>query len=378
MDEASTKSPSHVRGVLQIIAVALVLLLGVIALNWPITFANATPTPHATTQTTGAQTGSATSSAVADVAEKANPAVVTITNYQPLRNPFTGEAESGSAQPYGVGSGYIIDAQGHVVTNWHVIQGGTAFTVRLYDGSTLDATVVGYDQFQDVAVLQLDLSNGQEVPGVLSFGDSNTVRAGDEVVAIGTPYGEYPNYVTSGTVGAVDRALNAGDGYALPNLIQHSAPIYEGNSGGPLLNMNGEVIGMNVAKATQTSRLGLNIDDQGGIGFAIESNAIKGLVEEIITTGKVVRPYLGIDSRAIMSGQAIVGVQPGTPADEAGLRAGDVITGIDGQEIDNEHPFLNMLLFDHQPGDTVKLSVDRNGQEITITVTLGERPADTE
>jgi S1-C subfamily serine protease len=376
MNQDSTPEPSRFRGLIQTVAIAMVLMVGVVALNWPVTFSNASPSQGSTVTTAQDQTD-ALSADVADVAEKANPAVVTITNYQPLRNPFTGEAESSDVQPYGVGSGYIIDAEGHVVTNWHVIQGGTAFTVELSDGTQLDATLVGYDLFQDVAVLQLDLSDGQEVPGVVAFGDSDAVRPGDEVVAIGTPYGRYANTVTSGAVGAVDRALNAGDGYALPNLIQHSAPIYEGSSGGPLLNMDGEVIGMNVAKAAE-SRMRVDTDNQGGIGFAIASNAIKELVAEIIETGKATRPYLGIESRAIVGGQAIVAVEPDTPADVAGLRAGDIIIGIDGQEIDAGHPFLNMLLFDHQPGDEVELTVDRNGREITVDVTLGERPVETQ
>jgi S1-C subfamily serine protease len=391
MNRAAGSTPSRLRGVVQVVAIVAVLLLGVAALNWPITFATpSTPSaqvsqPAANTQSTSTASTSTSQNplrqngdqTVADVAAKANPAVVTVTNYQPPRNPFTGQAESGPAVPYGVGSGYIIDQAGHVVTNNHVVAGGTAFDVQFYDGTTVSATVVGTDVFQDVAVLQLDLKAGQAVPGVLSFGDSNTVRAGDEVIAIGTPYGEYANTVSSGTVGAVNRALDTGDGYALPNLIQHSAPIYEGNSGGPLLNMNGEVIGMNVAKATQ-SPMGLAGNDQTGIGFAIASDAVKDIVDQVIATGHASRPYLGVTSQQLRSGQGVVSVEADSPAATAGLEAGDVITALDGQEIDSTHPFLNMLIFDHKPGDKVELKVDRNGQEITLTVTLGERPAETQ
>jgi 2-alkenal reductase len=358
---------------LQLVAFVAALLIGVIALNWPITFATANPsTPAATSQPVAAQDQS-----TADVAAQANQAVVTITNYQPRPNPVTGDAGSGQAVPYGVGSGYIVDNAGHVVTNWHVVQGGTAFEVEFIDGTTVSADLVGSDRFQDVAVLQLDLASGQELPGVLSFGDSDTVRPGDDVIAIGSPYGEYLNSVSEGSVAAVGRALDTGDGYALPNLIQHSAPIYEGNSGGPLLNSEGQVIGMNVAKATQMLN-GASGNDQSGIGFAIASDAVKPLVEQIIANGKVSRAYLGISSRPLQGGQYVESVEADGPAATAGLEAGDVITGLDGQEVDARHPFLNILIFDHQPGDTVELTVDRDGEQLTVEVTLGERPADTQ
>jgi serine protease Do len=390
VNHASTRTPWRVRSLVQVVAIAAVLLLGVIALNWPITFAGANsppstaPTSQVTQSSTTTQNDSTTSTAnqtsdlsVADVAAKANPAVVAVTNLQPPRNPVTHQAESDQPVPYGVGSGYIIDEAGHVVTNNHVVAGGTAFEVRLYDGTTVSAELVGSDPFQDVAVLKLDLATGQKVPGTVSFGDSSTVRAGDQVVAIGDPFGDNPNTVSQGTVGAVDRSLDARDGYALPNLIQHSAPIYEGNSGGPLLNMAGEVIGMNVAKAVQpTSSLQQN--DQGGIGFAIESNAVKDIVDQLIKNGKVARPFLGITSQQSRDGQLVRSVDPSTPAATAGLQAGDVITSVDGQQIDEEHPFLNTLIFGHKPGDKVTLGVDRNGQSISVDVTLGERPAETQ
>lgn len=358
----------RLRDTLKILLVVAVLFGGIVALNWPITFATAqlgaTATPAAT--------ASAQDSTVADVAERVNPAVVTITNFQPPRNPFTGEPEGGAPIPYGKGSGYIIDAQGHVVTNSHVVEGGTAFEVEYADGTTVSAKLIGQDPFQDVAVLQIELKEGETVPGVVTLGDSSTVRPGDHVIAIGSPYGEFINTVSDGTVGAVHRALDTGY-YRLPNLIQHSAPIYEGNSGGPLLNMNGEVIGMNVAKAVRTS---LGGSEDTGIGFAIEINAVKEIVDQILQNGKVIRPYLGIVGQPIEGGHAVTQVEPGTPADKAGLQAGDVITSVDGTRIDERNPFLNLLIFNHQPGDTVTLGVFRNGREFTVSVTLGERPAD--
>ncbi len=365
--ESSPRS-RRLRNTLKTLLVVALLLGGIVALNWPITFA----TVHLGATAAPVATPSAQDSSVADVAERVNPAVVTITNYQLPRNPFTGEPEGGALIPYGRGSGYIIDAQGHVVTNSHVVEGGSAFDVEFANGTTVDAKLIGQDPFQDVAVLQLDLKAGQTVPGTVTLGDSDTVRPGDHVIAIGSPYGEFTNTVSDGTVGAVHRSLDTGY-YRLPNLIQHSAPIYEGNSGGPLLNMQGDVIGMNVAKAVRTS---LGRSEDTGIGFAIEINAVKEIVNQILQHGKVLRPYLGIVGQPVEGGHAISEVEPGTPADQAGLQAGDVITSVDGTRIDERNPFLNLLIFNHKPGDTVELGVFRNGRELTVSVTLGERPAD--
>jgi len=384
MDTTHPESPDHAhsrRGAFKLAALLAVLLMALVAVNAPVTFAG---TSGATaTISAAAQTSNSTNSSIADVAAKANPATVTVLNLQQINQsgPFgdNGNGGNGSSNgdvvPVGSGSGYIVDEQGHVVTNAHVVAGGADFQVQLYDGTTIDATLVGADEYQDVAVLQLDLASGQTVPGTVSFGDSDAVRAGDTVVAIGSPFGEYTNTVTSGIVNAVDRSLDTGSGYMLPNLVQHDADIYPGNSGGPLLNMAGEVIGMNVAKAINTTAsFG---SEETNIGFAIESNAIKSLVDQIITTGKVARPYLGIRTQPTMQGQGVMSVETGGPADTAGLQAGDLITGIDGQEIDIDHPFINQLIFDHQPGDTVSLTVERNGGEVTVSVTLGERPAET-
>jgi S1-C subfamily serine protease len=380
MDATAVRSPQHRRisGLVQTVAIVAVILLAIVALNWPITFARvATSTPSASNAQLLAQeddSSSSTDADVADVAAEANPAVVTITNYRHLINPDTGEEESGAPVAYGVGSGYIIDAAGHVVTNNHVTERGAAFEVQFYDGTTVDATLVGSDPFQDVAVLQLDLEDGQTVPGTVSFGDSDSVRAGDHVIAIGSPYGEFLNSVSDGSVSAVDRSLDTELGYPLINLIQHSAPIYEGNSGGPLLNMAGEVIGMNVAKVTESSR-GLPISDQEGIGFAIASDAVKSIVDQIIEKGTVARSYLGIVNNQSTGEVVIESIVTDGPADQAGMKAGDIITEIDGQEINQSHSFLNILMFDHKPGDTVEITVLRDGEERTLTATLGERPA---
>lgn len=347
------------------------LLLMLVALNAPITFASGASAPAHVSSVAQEQNTTQVTGDAADVAADASPATVTVLNLQVQRDPFSSR-DSGELTPVGSGSGYIIDEAGHVVTNNHVVEGGVAFQVLLVDGTEIDAELVGSDSYQDVAVLQLDLADGQTVPATLSFGDSDDVRQGDEVIAIGTPYGEYTNSVTVGEVNGVNRDLDTGIGYHLPNLIQHDAAIYPGNSGGPLIDMNGDVIGMNVAKATDPT--GANADTQ--ISFAIASDAVEPIVDEIIANGEFARPYLGVRSQVTFDGQQIISVEPNGPAADAGLRAGDVITAMNGNEIDRDNQFVDQLIFGHQPGDTVTLSVTRGSDTMEIDVKLAERPAD--
>lgn len=324
----------------------------------------------------------ATSLSVAEVAEAANPAVVTVTNLQegvvgspgmrlPWEEQLPTNPDDGAIRPVGTGSGFIIDEEGHVVTNSHVVDGGDEFEVTFFDGTTAEAELVGADPYQDVAVLRIVLSEGQEVPGVLSFADSDNVKPGDEVVAIGNPYGEYANTVTSGIINGVERGLDTGIGYSLPNLLQHDAAIYPGNSGGPLLNMEGEVVGMNVAKAF--SQLQGPVFSEG-LNFAIDSNAIQEIATELIADGNYERAFLGIQAQTTAQGIGVVDVQADSPAAEAGLEVGDLIVGIDGEEIDEPNEGLDILLFDRRPGQVVELEVERDGETITLELTLGERP----
>ena len=393
MDTTTTKKSASRRGKLKITAVLAALLIGIFALNAPITMASSSTANRATTtlnQDSTTEVSNQTSNdAIANVAAKANPATVTVINLQQQSNPYSqsngsdngnGSSNGDNSQvvPVGSGSGYIIDEAGHVVTNNHVVEGGVAFQVTLMDGTTVDATLVGTDPYQDVAVLQLKLADGQKVPGTVKFGDSSTMKVGDTVIAIGTPYGEYANTVTAGIINATDRSLDTGEGYSLPNLIQHDAAIYPGNSGGPLLNTDGDVIGMNVAKAVDPSTGYQSSDDSTvNIDFAIESNAVKTIVDQIISTGTVARPYLGIRGQQTDQGQTVVSVEADGPAAKAGIEAGDVITEIDGKTIDANDTFINELIFNHQSGDTVTLTVVRNGETQQIKVTLGTRPADT-
>lgn len=331
---------------------------------------------------------------VADVYADVNPAVVTITTFVDASTlqqaqgqqsmpgmPGDGQMPGQEQAPgtnaaaddlveYAAGSGFIVSADGYVVTNNHVVEGAAAFKVRYADGTVKNATLVGSDPFQDVAVLRIDLSDGSSVPGTVAWGDSATMRPGDEVIAIGTPYGEFNNTVSDGMIGAVDGDLNSGGGYSLPNLIQHNAEIYPGNSGGPLLNLDGEVIGINVAKAY--GDVNSTIDE--GFNFAIESNAAKVIVDEIIATGSFARPYLGIQAQATEQGVQVMEIESGGPASNGGLQVGDIIVGVSGNTESDPSAALDAILFEKKPGDTVTLDVIRNGQSTTVDVTLGERP----
>ncbi|MGI8485198.1 MAG: S1C family serine protease [Thermomicrobiales bacterium] len=344
-----------------------------------------TTTPPAATAeaTINSATGS-TSFSVADVAQQANPAVVTIYTYGTPSSSTNSKSqlpsgnqgnssESSTPQELGAGSGWIFDAQGHVITNNHVVEGADSFVVQYADGTKVYATLVGTDTFQDVAVLQLNLKNGATVPGVATVGNSADMRAGDQVVAIGSPLGEFTNSVSEGIIGGLNRSLDTGSGYALGHLIQHDAPISPGNSGGPLLNMQGQVIGMNVAKVDYQQS---GQPSASGLGFAIDGNTVKGIVDQIISnSGNVVYPYFGVSSQELQDGTVQVAkVETGSPADTAGLQAGDVITQVDGKDVSTDSPLLNLLIA-HKPGDEVKLTIERNGQTQTISVTLGTRPS---
>ncbi|MGC4108530.1 MAG: trypsin-like peptidase domain-containing protein [Thermomicrobiales bacterium] len=375
--------------------IALSLALGVQQFN-PVAAQDAlTGTPTATITVNGTNTTSGEQTfSVADVAAKANNAVVTIYTYtsqqQTGTQQFPGGGQSGNGsqgndntqngndsttqngteQALGAGSGWIYDSAGHVITNNHVVEGADKFVVQFADGTQAEATLVGTDQFQDVAVLKL--ADGTKIPEVATVGDSSSMRAGDQVVAIGSPLGEFTNTVSEGIIGGLDRSLDTGEGYSLQNLIQHDAPISPGNSGGPLLNMEGQVIGMNVAKVEQTQTNGASAS---GLGFAIDGNTVKKTVDEIIKdNGNVAYPYLGIASQETPNGQEVMQVQADSPAAKAGLQQGDVITAVDGTTLDSSH-LLQDELFQHKVGDTVTLTVNRNGQTVTLTVTLGQRPS---
>lgn len=305
---------------------------------------------------------------VAEVAETANAAVVTVYTFiddggfgstfspmEPVRDALSNDDSSVEPTPLGAGSGWTFDEEGYAVTNVHVVQGADSFVVQYHDGSQVGATLVGTDAFQDVAVLELALEEGETVPGVSAISDSAAMRPGDEVVAIGSPLGEFTNSVSDGTIGGLDRSLDVGNGTALDNLIQHDAAIFPGNSGGPLLNMRCEVIGMNVAKVETAKNM--SEARASGLNFAIDGNTMVGIAEAIIVSdGSIAFPDLGVQTQWTQQGAVVAAVESDTPAAQAGIEEGDIFTTIDGVAIDGDNALLRALLR-RQPGNTVSIAV---------------------
>ncbi len=294
---------------------------------------------------------------------RVSPAVVTITNRQKQ-----GRATIPTAA--NAGSGLIIDARGNIVTNRHVIDGAELIEVTLLGGQTVAATLVGQDPVADIAVVRID---AKAIPGVATFGDSAQMRPGQRVVAIGSPK-LFETTITHGIISGTDRVIGS-----LEGMLQTDAAISPGNSGGPLVNANGEVIGINtiVLRGNEKAEK---------LGFAVPSNLAKRLAATLIADGKVTRPYLGVFSELLSPARAeelgaktprgayISDVTAGTPATQAGLRKGDVIVRFGTTVVDRPSP-LSVILLDFKPGQTVTLTINRGGTEQSVTVALIERPA---
>jgi putative serine protease PepD len=267
---------------------------------------------------------------------------------------------SGTAQ----GTGFVIDADGDIVTNHHVVEGATSIKVTFADGTTAEAKLVGSDATTDLAVIHVDVPSGELHP--LAFGDSSAVQVGDPVVAIGDPYG-LENTVTAGIISALDRTITSPNNHPIGGAIQTDAAINSGNSGGPLLDLSGHVIGVN---SQIESSSGGNI----GIGFAVPANTAKTVVSQLIADGKATHPYLGVKlgDSSDPAGAKVGEVASGSPADAGGLETGDVITAAGGTPVTSADQLIAALAGD-SPGDRVALRVVRGGSTRTVTVTLGSR-----
>ena len=279
---------------------------------------------------------------------------------------------SGSQQTQAEGTGYVYDKSGNIITADHVVDGATKITVRFKDGSTAKATLVGTDPSTDTAVIKVSVPSSKLTP--LQLADSSTVAPGEGVVAIGSPFG-YSESITAGIVSAVNRDITAPNGYSISNTIQTDAAINHGNSGGPLIDSSGKVVGTNVQIAVDSQNGG---SANAGVGFAVPSNTVKSVADALIAGKVVEHAYLGVtvgDSQS-GSGATIGTVRAGGPAAAAGLKSGDVITAIDDTPIIDANA-LTAAVGSHSPGDKLKITVTRGGSTLTITATLGTRPATT-
>jgi S1-C subfamily serine protease len=330
-------------------------------------------------------------SLIADIVEEVSPAVVTVVNEQRMQEVedffgddpeedefFEDEFESDPEQA-GIGSGFIYHEDGYIITNYHVVEGSDQITVIFSNDEEAEATLIGGDIFADVAVLSIDA----EVPAVVELGDSDALRPGEGVIAIGSALGDFTNTVTEGIVSALGRNLEIQAGFSMEDMIQHSASINPGNSGGPLLNLDGQVIGVNTA-VVRSAGFGMTVE---GMGFAIPSNTAHALAEQIIEDGGLERPYVGIvytplvtrdfrdEDWPVDNGVLVREIEAGTPAADAGIEVGDIITRVGGTEITNEHPLINEL-FKYGVGETIELEIYRpdTDEMLTLEVTLAARP----
>ncbi|MFZ1880494.1 MAG: trypsin-like peptidase domain-containing protein [Gaiellaceae bacterium] len=275
--------------------------------------------------------------------------------------PYGGGGGGGGTES-ATGTGFVYDGDGHIVTNEHVIDGASSVSVKLSDGSTWKATVVGSDTSSDLAVLRISAPASKLTP--LPLADSSAVQVGDGVVAIGNPFG-LDGTVTSGIISAVDREIAAPDETPIEGAIQTDAAINHGNSGGPLLNLEGKVIGV-------TAQIQSESGGNDGVGFAIPSNTVRSIADQLIATGKAQHALLGVNVKTALNGVAIASVESGSGANAAGLKVGDVITGVDGASVTTAER-LRAVIAAHAPGDKLSLALLRGGKTQTVTVTLGVR-----
>jgi S1-C subfamily serine protease len=320
-----------------------------------------------------------------EIYEQVAPGVVQI------NSSVTGTVPSGDQQA--LGSGFVVDKSGNIVTNFHVVEGAETIRVGFSNRDTVQARLVGSDPSTDIAVLRVDVNANALTP--VPFGNSARVEVGDQVVAIGNPFG-LDRTATAGIVSAVQRLITAPNQFTIDHVIQTDAPINKGNSGGPLLNTRGEVIGVN----TQIETGGISTGNVG-IGFAVPSNTVKNIVAQILRTGRVEHAHLGIQGHPITSeladsyrlpveeGVLVEAVTNGSGADRAGLRegetdvvvsgvtyilGGDIIVAADGKKVSSIEELRDAIAA-HKPGDKIKLEVYRDAKKTSVLVTLGRRPA---
>ena len=379
--------------VFAICAFLILLIVPTLACGTSRYLPQASPTPEKTPQTASVifQTDLLEEdNALTDIYELANPGVVAIWLFDDQ------DVQSG------LGSGWVYGGEGYIVTNYHVVEGADQYEVRFPSGYRAYGTLVGSDQQSDIAVLQVDVPGEELHP--LTLGDSAQLQVGQIVVAIGSPFG-LDNTMTTGIVSALGRAIRSGyssqeGGYfSTADVIQTDAALNIGNSGGPLLNLNGEVVGMNQSIST-TTYTGSGDPLNAGIGFAVSANMIHRVLPDLIETGQHEYPFLGISSIDNLSlqeiellglerftGAYVTSVVPGGPADKAGIHpgtqetaveglyaGGDLLVAIDGNPVQYFDELLAYLYTNKEPGDEIALTILRGSEQVDVTVTLGLRP----
>lgn len=309
--------------------------------------------------------------AITQSVRKVSPAVVTVVGVVPGQMTFFGPTGDQTVS----GSGFFITEQGHILTNNHVVENAKEVKVILSDGTEQKAVIVGSDIYSDIAVLKTE----GPVPAIATLGNSDALDPGETVIAIGSPLGNFKNTVTVGVVSATGRSIDTGNGYQIEDLIQTDAAINHGNSGGPLVNLAGEVIGVNTLIVRNTA----SGDVAEGLGFAIPVNTAQAVAGQIVQKGYFARPYMGINYQPINPdiaarynlpaqwGVYVMKVADGSPASKAGLQKGDIITKIGDIALDETHSYVNTL-FAFKPGDRITLTVMRDEIEMQLQITLGE------
>jgi S1-C subfamily serine protease len=340
--------------------------------------------PQVTVRSPEPAASTSESLSVSEIYEQTYKGVVEITAVSSQSSPLGGEQ-----QARGQGSGFVYDTEGHVVTNQHVVDGAETVSVRFWDGSTHDGTVVGSDPSTDLAVIEVDAPASILQP--LELGDSTQLSVGEGVAALGSPFG-LEGTLTSGIVSALNREMTSPNGFTISNSIQTDAAINHGNSGGPLVNAAGQVIGVNTQIKSESG-------GSDGIGFAIPSSTVASIVPEIVSSGSVEHAYLGVAVASLSgsvarelgvpAGAMVTEVRQGTPAADAGLRAatgsamvdgqsfptgGDVITAVDDTAVTSGAD-LQTAIDAKRPGDTVTITYTRDGSSTTVEVSLGTRPS---
>lgn len=312
---------------------------------------------------------------ITKVVEEIEPAVVTVVGTIPGVQTFFGRTSESQVS----GSGFIVSENGYIVTNNHVVEDASDLYVVLSDGTELEAEIVSRDIYADLAVLKVEGT----MPAVAPLGDSEDLKPGETVIAIGSPLGTFRNSVTVGVISATGRTLDTGEGYNMENLIQTDAAINSGNSGGPLVNLAGEVIGVNTLVVRGSSSSSASAE---GLGFAIPSDTVELIANQIIEKGYFARPYLGVGVQNINSsiaerynlpvewGGYVTEVISGSPAAQGGLRVNDIITRLGDIAITEDTTYLNAL-FMYQPGDEIEVEFYRGSQKMTVVIVLAETTA---